>query len=570
MYFPRRPSESFRLRFCRFVQPLSPTAKKYLNIKTKGQPHSNSNSQSHVAIALSRSTRPVPSSQPSAKLIPKPALQSLPSHPVRPISVLSQHSTHSINALSTTSTRINTMSQNRVKATARPGPSRIINQPPPRTGGITRVQPGVASVSGDVPQMRTGPRRITIVPTPPLEVPPPKPQIPVQTNSVTERPKSRVATKTPHVASYQPNSKVPSRPPVTESSRKESEVPKPASTRSQSQKRTTKPSQTEKTKDVSLAPLQGRARTTSNARPPSRMDLSKLTRPSSRANLTKSTRTGAITTIKIADKRKRPEPQSAPSKSSEETDPAVSVPLPPSPILPPAATTDSLPSLKLETEVEFVPPVTTSPRKVTAETKVVHALKMGLPLLGTSSHSPLPTTRVEDVVPRVPTPETVGEPEEPVVEPAQEPVQVQGQLFQVAEQYDSDPVPVAKEPTEPLPALVHPVAEPPMPLRVRRKEGANKVGDLVARFEDPNRHKPARPLRMVEQTPISALVSTIRKGFEDMRPLPALEMVEEGDSVDMARPPRPLSGLKIGGIKGLSIRSKSRERTVLTAVRLNS
>ena len=216
--------------------------------------------------------------------------------------------------------------------------------------------------------------------------------------------------------------------------------------------------------------------------------------------------------------------------------------------------------------------MTTSPRKATAETKVVHALKMGLPLLGTSSHSPSPTTRVEHVLPRVPTPEPAREPEEPAVEPVQEPVQVQGQVVQVAEQHDSDPDPilVAKEPTEPPPVLVHPVAEPPMPLRVRRKEGANKVGNLVARFEDPNRHKPARPPRMVEQTPISALVSTIRKGFEDMRRLPALEMVEEGDSVDVTPPPRPLGGLKIGGAKGLDIRSKLGERTALTAVQLNS
>lgn len=197
---------------------------------------------------------------------------------------------------------------------------------------------------------------------------------------------------------------------------------------------------------------------------------------------------------------------------------------------------------------------------------------MGLPLLDTPSRSPPPTTGVEDILPRVPTPEPVGEPEEPVVEPAQEPVQVQGQVVQAVERHNPDPNPVlvAKEPIEPLPVLAHPVTEPPMPLRVRRKEGANKVGDLVAQFEDANRRKPVRPPRMVEQTPISALVSTIRKGFEEMRPLPALGIVEEGNSVDMTPPPRPVGGLKIGGVKGLSIRSKSRERIVLTAVRLNS
>lgn len=567
MCFPQRPSEPHRLRFCRFVQPLSPTAKKYLNIKPKEQPHSSRNPQSRVGVAPSRSTRPVPSTQPSTKPISKPALHSLPSHFIRPTSALSQHSTHSINALSTTSARINAMSQTRAKVAAQPGPGRIMHQPPPRSGGITRFQPGVMPVPGDVPQVRTGPRRITIVPAPlPKEIPPPKPQISVQTSSVTERPKSRVATKIMHVLSSQPGSKVLSRPPsATESSRKESEVPKPASTRYQSQTRTTKPSQPEKAREV---PPQSRTRTTSNARPPSRMDLSKSTRPPSRADLTKSTRTGAVTKTKVVDKRKRPEPQPTISKNLEETNPAVSVPLPPSPVLPLAATTDSLPSLKLETEVEFVPPVTASPKKVTAETKVVHALKTGLPLLGTPPRSPLPSTRVEGAVSRIPTPEPAGVPEKPAVVPTQEPVQVQGQAAQVAEQRDSDPdpVPVTKEPTKPSPVLVHPVTEPHMPPR------ANKVGNLVAHFEDPNRHRPARPPRMVEQTPISALVSTIRKGFEDMKPLPALGMVEEGDSVDVAPPPRPFGGLRIGGVKGLNIRSRSGlgERTVLTTVQLNS
>lgn len=585
MYFPQRPSEPRRLRFCRFVQPLSPTAKKYLNIKPKEQPHSSRNPQSRVAVAPSRSTRPVPSTQPSAKPISKPALHSLPSHFIRPTSALSQHSTHSINALSTTSARINAMSQTRVKVAAQPGPGRIMHQPPPRSGGITRVQPGVISVPGDVPQMRTGPRRITIVPAPlPKEIPPSKPQIPVQTSSVTERPKSRVATKITHVVSSQPGPKVPSRPPsATEGSRKELEVPKPASTRYQSQTRTTKPSQPEKAREV---PPQSRARTTSNARPPSRMDLSKSTRPPSRmdlfkptrppsrADLAKSTRTGAVTKTKVVDKRKRPEPQPTILKDFEETNPAVSVPLPPSPVLPLAATTESLPSLKLETEVEFVPPVTASPKKATAETKVVHALKTGLPLLGTPPRSPLPSARVEGAVSRIPTPEPAGVPEKPAVVPTQEPVQVQGQVAQVAEQRDSDPdpVPVTKEPTKPSPVLVHPVAEPHMPPRAAKKEGANKVGNLVAHFEDPSRHKPARPPRMVEQTPISALVSTIRKGFEDMKPLPALGMVEEGDSVDVAPPPRLVGGLRIGGVKGLNIRSRSGlgERTALTTVQLNS
>jgi hypothetical protein len=77
---------------------------------------------------------------------------------------------------------------------------------------------------------------------------------------------------------------------------------------------------------------------------------------------------------------------------------------------------------------------------------------------------------------------------------------------------------------------------------------------------------------MVDQTPISALVSTIRKGFEDMRPLPALEVVEEGDSVAMTPPPRPIGGLKVGAIRGLNVRSKQGigERAVLTTMRLNS
>ena len=430
-------------------------------------------------------------------------------------------------------------------------------------------------VSGDVPKMHTGPRRITIVPVPPpKEIPPPKPKVPVQTSSIPERPKSRAATKVPPIASSQPNSKVPSRPPsVTESSRKELEVPKPSSTRPQSQKGTTKSSQTGKTKEVPLVPPQSRARTTSNARPPSRMDLSKPTRPSSRADSTKPTRTGATVTTKVAARRKRPEPQPAPSKDFQETDPAVSVPLPPSPTLPPAATADSLPSLKLETEVKFTPPVKMSPRKVTAETKVVHALKMGLPL--TPSHSPPPTARFEEVLPRVATPESVEEPE---VEPAREPVQVQEPVVQVAEQHDStytsapDPALVAKELTEPLPVLVHPAIEPPIPLRVKGRDGMNKVGGLVAHFEDANRRKPTCSPRTVEQTPISALVSTIRKGFEDMKPLPALEIVEEGDSADMTPPPRPIGRLKVGGVRGLNILSKSGlgERTALTAMQLNS
>jgi hypothetical protein len=420
--------------------------------------------------------------------------------------------------------------------------------------------------------MHTGPRRITIVPAPPLkEIPPPKPQIPVQTSSVAERPKSRVATKNSHAVSSQPSSRVSSRPPsVAESSRKELKVPKPALT--QSQTRTTKPNQTEKTKEVTSALPRSRARVISNARPPSRMDLSKSTRPPPRADLTKSTRIGVITTTKVADKQRRPELQPAPSKDSEETNPAVSIPLPPSPNLTSAATAESLPSLKLETEVEFVPPVTASPRKATAETKVVHALKMGLPLLGTSSASPLPTTRVEDALPHIPTPKPAREPEEPTVEPGQEPIQAQRQIVQVAEQHDSVPVIMAKELPELLSVPTHPVAELSTPLKSRRTEGANKVGNLVARFEDANRHEPARPPRMIEQTPISALVSTIRKGFEDMKPLSALEIVEEGDSADVTPSPRPIGGLKTSGVKGLNIRSRLGfgERTALTAVQLNS
>ncbi|KAF9653787.1 hypothetical protein BDM02DRAFT_3177240 [Thelephora ganbajun] len=435
-----------------------------------------------------------------------------------------------------------------------------MNQPPPRNGGITRVQPGIVSMPGDVPKVHTGPRRITIVPAP-------IPKVPVQASSVPERPKSRVTTKVPPMISSQSNSKVSSRPPVTENSRKEFGVTKPASTRSQSQTRTTKPSQAEKTKEVSQAPPRSRARTTSSARPPSRMDLSKSTRPSSRTDLTKSTRTGATATTKVPDQRKRPEHQLVHSEDFKGTVPAVSVPLPPSPTLPPTSTTDSLPSLKLETEVEFVPPVTMSPRKTTAETKVVHALKMGLPLLGSPRHSPPPTTKVEDVPLRVATPEP-AEPEEST----QEPAQVQEPTIQVVEEHGPAPVLVAEQPTEPLPVLVHLVAGPSTPLRMKGNERTNKVGDLVAHFEDANRRKPDRPSRMVEQTPISALVSTIRKGFEDMKPLPALEIVEEGDSISITPPPRPIGGLKVGGVKGLNIRSKSGlgERTVLTTMQLNS
>jgi len=553
---------------------LSPTAKKYLNIKPKEQSHSNGSSQPHVGLAPSRSTRTVQSSQQSTKPIPKPALHSLPSHPVRPTSALSQHSTHSItsNALSTASTRFNAMSQTRVQVAARPGPSRIMNQPPPRSGGVTRVQPGVVPIPGGVPKMHAGPRRITIIPAPPpKEVPPPKPKVPVQTSSIPERPKSRVTAKIPPMVSSQPSSKAPSRPPsVAESSRREMEVPRPVSNRPQSRTRTTKPGQTEKTKEVSLAPPQSRARTTSNARPPSRMDLSKSARPPSRAEPTKSTRTGAAITTKVTDKRKRPEPQLAPSKDFKETEPAASIPLPPSPPLPTASTTGSLPSLKLETEVEFVPPVTMSPKKATAETKVVHALKMGLPLLRAPS-PPLPAvTKVEDVPSRV-TPEPADEPQEAAVEPAQEFVQVQEPTAQLVEQRDPPPDPVLteKRPEELLPISVHPVTESPMSLR---NERTNKVGNLVAHFEDANRRKPARPPRMVEQTPISALVSTIRKGFEEMKPLPALEMVEEGDSVEMTPPPRPINRLNVGGVKGLNIRSRLAlgERTALAAMQLNS
>ena len=308
----------------------------------------------------------------------------------------------------------------------------------------------------------------------------------------------------------------------------------------------------------------------SNARPPSRMDPSKLARPLSRADLAKSTRTGVATTTKAADKPKLAEPLLALSK---EVEAAVSVPLPPSPTLPLASAADSLPPLKLETEVEFVPPVTMSPRKATAETKAVHALKMGLPLLDTPPGTPSPATKVEDVPSRVATPEAVGELEAPAIEPVQELTQIQEPVVQVVEQHDPvpNPVPVAKQPTEPSSVFVPPV-EPSVPLRVKGKEVAKKVGDLVAHFEDPNRHKPVRPPRMVEQTPISALVSTIRKGFEDMKPLPALGIIEEGDSVDMTPPPRPVGGLRVGGVVGLNIRSKSGlgERTALTTMRLNS
>jgi len=463
------------------------------------------------------------------------------------------------------------MSQTRVQMSARSGPSRIINQPPPRGSGITRVQPGVTPVQGGVPKMHTGPRRITIVPAPlPKEIPPPKPKAPAKTSSVPERPKSRAAAKVPPMIPSQPSSKVSSGPPsVTESMRKELEPPKPESTRPRSQTRATKPSLTEKTKEVPLALPQGRARTTSNARPPSRTDLPKLTRPSSRADFTKSTRTGAVTATKVTDKRKRPEPQLAPSQDFKETEAVVPIPSTPSPTLPPVSAAGSIPLLNLETEVKFVPPVTMSPKKATAETAVVHALKMGLPLLETPQHSPPPTPEIEDAPPHVGTPELVEEPTKPVVEPAHEPVQVQGPIVQVVQQHD--PVPTAKQPTESLPVFIPPVAETSMPPKLKGKERANKVGDLVARFEDARR-KPARPPRMVEQTPISALVSTIRRGFEDMKPLPALEMVEEGDSVDMTPPPRPTGGLKVGGVKGLNVRSKLGlgERTALTAMQLNS
>lgn len=258
-------------------------------------------------------------------------------------------------------------------------------------------------------------------------------------------------------------------------------------------------------------------------------------------------------------------------------DVAVSIPLPPSPTIPLTLTIDSVPSLKLETEVEFVPPVTMSPRKATAKTKAVHDLKMGLPILGTPPHSPSPTKTEVVVVPtRAPTPEPAEERVEPAIEPTQEePVLIQEPPAQVVEQRDPAPDPVhlsKQQPAEPLPMLVQPVPEPPMPSRAKEKEGKNKVGDLVAHFEDSNRRKPPRPPRMVEQTPISVLVSTIRKGFEDMRPLPALEMVEEGESIDMTPPPRPIGGLKVGGVKGLNVRTKPGlgERAVLTTMRLNS
>jgi len=156
------------------------------------------------------------------------------------------------------------------------------------------------------------------------------------------------------------------------------------------------------------------------------------------------------------------------------------------------------------------------------------------------------------------------EPEEPVADLVQG--QAQEPVVEVVEQNDPAPVPITTGPIGLLPVFVHPVVEPPMPLRVRGKERTNKVGNLVAHFEDTTRHKPTRPPRKAEQTPISALVSTIRRGFEDMRPLPALDIVEEGDSVDVTSPPRPLDGLR-----GLSVRSKSvlGERTALTTVQLN-
>ena len=217
-----------------------------------------------------------------------------------------------------------------------------------------------------------------------------------------------------------------------------------------------------------------------------------------------------------------------------------------------------------------MPPVAMSPKKVTAETAVVHALKMGLPLLDTPQNSSPPTPKVEDVPPPVAAPEPV-EAVGPIDEPALEPVQVQEPTVPVVEQRAPDPVPVARQPTEPSSVFVPPVAEPLMPLKVKGKERVNKVGDLVAHFEDARR-KPARPPRMVEQTPISALVSTIRRGFEEMKPLPALEMVEEGDSIDATPPPRPTGGLKVGGVKGLNVRSKPGlgERTALTTMQLNS
>jgi len=221
-----------------------------------------------------------------------------------------------------------------------------------------------------------------------------------------------------------------------------------------------------------------------------------------------------------------------------------------------------------------VPPVTASPRKATAESEVVHALKMGLPLLCSPPHSPSPTAEVLPA--HVLTPEPAEEPVEPATEPAQEgPIFKQEPPAQVVEQGDLVPEPVLlskQQPAGPLPVFVHPVPEPPTLPEVRGNEGKKKVGDLVAHFEDTNRRKPPRPPRMVEQTPISALVSTIRKGFEDMKPLPALETVEEGDSVDLMPTPRPIGGLKVGHIKGLNIRSKPGlgERTVLTAMQLNN
>lgn len=464
------------------------------------------------------------------------------------------------------------MSQTRVKVATRSGPSRIMSQRPPQNGGVTRVQPGITHVLGSVPRMHTGPRRITIVPAPPpKEVPPPKPKAPVQTSSTAERPKSRTAAKFPPVGSSQSRLKVSSRTPsVTEGPRKELEVPKPTRTRTQSQTKTTRPAQMEKTKEVSLAPPRNRARTGSNARPLSRVGLPKSAQPSSRVDSTESTRSGTVTTTKVVDKRKHPEPRPAPSKDLT-TNPPHSIPLPPSPVLPSPATADSLPSLKLETEVKFVPPLTMSPRKATAETKVVHALKMGDPLRGAPSPSPPPTTRPEGVLPQAQTPEPVMESEEPATDSVQGPFQVQEPVVEVVEQYETAPVPETTGPAGLSPVFVHPVAEPPMPLRVRGKERINKVGNLVAHFEDTTRHKPVHPPRRVEQTPISALVSTIRKGFEDMRPLPALDIVEEGDSVDMISPPRPADGLKVGSVRGLNISSKSTlgERTALTTVQLN-
>ena len=215
-----------------------------------------------------------------------------------------------------------------------------------------------------------------------------------------------------------------------------------------------------------------------------------------------------------------------------------------------------------------MPPVAISPRKATAETKVVHALKMGLPLSDSPSPSPPETNEVEAVSPSVATPKPVGLTAEPVKEPAPE----QEPPIQVVEKRDPvpPPVPVPDQQTELTPVSMRPASESPMPLGVKGKERTTKVGNLVAHFEDANRRRPARPPRMVEQTPISALVSTIRKGFEDMMPLPALDIVEEGDSVDMTPPSRPISGRRGDGIKGLNIRSKSGlgERTALT--QLNS